>query len=100
MALRKKMRANDLARIALTPDILMTRGACSRLEPRPKLDPPHDEISGMDLFGEIGVGILHYVLGQFGQVAAQVGVFAGYDQIGRNVISELERLAFQNEISH
>lgn len=33
MAFLKKMWATGLARTALTPDILMTSGACSRLEP-------------------------------------------------------------------
>src|SRR2546430_3591362 len=36
---RKKIRANELARIADTPSVFSAIGACSRLDPHPKLSP-------------------------------------------------------------
>ncbi len=46
MALRKKIRAKLWARTAPAPASLMMRGACSRLEPRPKLRPPTTKSPG------------------------------------------------------
>src|SRR3972149_22013 len=54
IALRKKIRAKDLAKTALTPAILIIRGACSRLDPRPKLRPPTTKSPGDILAAKSG----------------------------------------------
>ena len=72
MALRKKMRAKLCASTAPTPASLMMRGACSRLEPRPKLRPPTTKSPGRISRGELGARVLEHVLGELGQVGAQV----------------------------
>src|SRR5712692_4735738 len=54
IAFRKKIRANEFARIAEMPRALRATGACSRLEPQPKFTPATIMSPSWTLFAQVG----------------------------------------------
>src|SRR3989449_7772462 len=48
------MRANEFARIAEMPSVFSATGACSRLEPQPKLTPATIMSPGWTFFAHVG----------------------------------------------
>src|SRR5207247_5341625 len=54
ISFRKKMRANEFARIAEMPSVFTATGACSRLEPQPKLAPATIMSPGRTFFAQVG----------------------------------------------
>jgi len=59
-----------------------------------------DEVAAPYGGGERGVGVLHDVLGQLRQVAAQMVQAAGRDVVGGDVVPERPRLAAQHGAGH
>ncbi len=54
IAFRKKMRANEFARIEEMPSVFRATGACSRLEPQPKLAPATIMSPACTFFAHVG----------------------------------------------
>ena len=54
----------------------------------PEVAPADHKVARLDPLGELGVGVFEHVLGELGQVGAQVEQSARRDEVGRDVVAE------------
>ena len=86
MQLRKYSPPNDAATIAVMPDHLSAVTPCSRLLPQPQFQPATMASPGWTFAREGRIEVFERVRGDLALRAQGVGVLAGEDQVGVDVI--------------
>jgi len=76
------MRANDFARIALTPAILITAGANVHVRNQPEILAPHHKIAGFYSGYKGGIGIFQHMFCQFRHIVSDTGIYTGHNGVG------------------